>query len=85
MEVNAIFCLRIDFTKMFVMSLDFADVKNNKNMSKGMTYRTHLALQLLYFDLYLIKQYNIMFESVNAQTDSQTDRRRLKSHPIGSF
>ena len=32
----------------FVMSLDFADVKNNENMSKGMTYRTHLALQLLY-------------------------------------
>ena len=58
-EVNAIFYTGIDFTKIFVMSLDFADVKNNFNMSKGMTYRTHLALQLLYFDLFLMKQYNI--------------------------
>ena len=32
---------RIDLTKIFVMPLDFADVKNNENMSKGMTYRTH--------------------------------------------
>ena len=31
----AIFCTRMDFTKMIVMSLDFADVKNNENMSKG--------------------------------------------------
>ena len=39
MEVNIIFCTLIDFTKMFVMSLDLADVKNNENMFKGMTYR----------------------------------------------
>ena len=37
MEVYAIFCTRIDFTNMFEMSLDFADVKHNENMSKGMT------------------------------------------------
>ena len=37
----AIFCTIMDFTNMFVMSLDFSDVKNNKNMSKGMTYRTN--------------------------------------------
>ena len=42
MEVCEIFCTRIDFTNNFVMSLDFADVKNNhENMSKGMAYRTH--------------------------------------------
>ena len=28
MEVFAIVCTRIDFSKMFVMSLDFADVRN---------------------------------------------------------
>ena len=33
----AIFCTGMDFTKKFVMALDFADV--NKNMSKGMAYR----------------------------------------------
>ena len=27
-------------------------------MFKGMTYRTYKALQLLYFDLFLMKQYN---------------------------
>ena len=42
---------------MFVMSLDFAVIKNIENMYMGMTYRTHLALQLLYFDLFLMKQY----------------------------
>ena len=30
MEVNEIFCTRIDFAKIFVMSLDFVDVKNYK-------------------------------------------------------
>ena len=40
-EDYAILGKRIDVTKMFVMSLDFADVTNNENMSKGMTYRTH--------------------------------------------
>ena len=35
MEEYAIFCARIDLGKMFVMSLDFADVKNNKTMPKG--------------------------------------------------
>ena len=34
---------------MIVMSLDFADVKNNENMSKGKTYRMHLVIQLLFF------------------------------------
>ena len=57
MEVYAFFCTSIDFTKIFVMSLDFANVKNNFNISKGMTYRMHLALQLLYFDLFLMNQY----------------------------
>ena len=57
MEVKAIFCTRMDFTKMFVKSLDFAKMKNIENMSMGMTYRTHLALQLLYFDLFLMKQH----------------------------
>ena len=42
---------------MLVMSLDFAEIKNLKNMSMGMTYRMHLALQLLYFDLFRMKQY----------------------------
>ena len=37
----AIFGTRIDFTNKFVMSVDFADVKNNENMSKGNTYRMH--------------------------------------------
>ena len=41
MEENAIFCTGIDFRKMFIMSLDFAYVKNNETMSKGMIYRTH--------------------------------------------
>ena len=41
MEVFAIFCIRIDFTKMFVMSLDFAEIKNIIHMSMGMTYRTY--------------------------------------------
>ena len=30
MEVIAFFYTRIDFTEMFVMSLDFGDAKNNK-------------------------------------------------------
>ena len=42
---------------MFVMSLDSAEIKAFENMSMGMTYRTHSALQLLYFDLFLMKQY----------------------------
>ena len=42
---------------MFIMSLDFGEIKNIENMSIGMTYRTHKALQLLYFDLFLMKQY----------------------------
>ena len=41
MEYYAIFCTRIDFRKIFVMSLNFSDVKNNKIMSNGMIYRTH--------------------------------------------
>ena len=42
---------------MFVMALDFAEIKNIENMSMGMTYRTHKALQLLHFDSFLMKQY----------------------------
>ena len=41
MEVYAIFCTRMDFTEMFAMSLDFAEIKNIENMSMGMAYRTH--------------------------------------------
>ena len=37
----AIFCTRMDLTKIFVMPLDFAVVKNNVNMSKGKAYRMH--------------------------------------------
>ena len=57
MKVDTIFCTIIDFAKMFVMSLDFAEIKKIEIMSMGMTYRTHKALQLLYFDLFLMKQY----------------------------
>ena len=39
MEVYAIFCTKIDFTKMFEMTLDFAEIKNIENMSMGMTHR----------------------------------------------
>ena len=31
----------MDFTNMFVMSLDFAEIKNIENMFMDMTYRTH--------------------------------------------
>ena len=41
MEVSAIFCTRMDFTNMFEISLDLAEIKNIENMSMGMTYRTH--------------------------------------------
>ena len=57
MEVYAIFCTRIDFRELFVISLDFAEIKIIENMSMVMTYRTHLAIQLLYFELFLIKIY----------------------------
>ena len=57
MEAYALFCTRMDFQKMFVMSSDFAEFKNIENMSMGMTYRTHVALQLLHFDFFLMKQY----------------------------
>ena len=40
MEEYEFLCSRIDFRKMFVMKLDFTDVKNNETMPKGMTYRT---------------------------------------------
>ena len=41
MEVSAIVCTRMDFTKMFEMSLDFAEIKKIENMSMGMIYRTY--------------------------------------------
>ena len=41
MEVYATFCTKMNFTGMFVMSLDFAEIKYIENMSVGMTYRTH--------------------------------------------
>ena len=41
MEVSAIFCSRMDFTNMFEMPLDFAEIKNIENMFMGITYRTH--------------------------------------------
>ena len=41
MEVYAIFCTRMDLTNIFVMSLDFAEIKHIENMSMGMTYWTH--------------------------------------------
>ena len=34
--------------KFFVMSLDFAEIKNIENMSMGMIYRMYRALQLLF-------------------------------------
>ena len=41
LEVYAIFFRRIDVIKMFVMSLDFAEIINFENMSVGMTHKTH--------------------------------------------
>ena len=41
MEVYAIFCTIMNFTKIFLTSLDFVEIKNIENMSMGMTYRTH--------------------------------------------
>ena len=41
MEVYAIFCTRMDFENISVMSLDFAEIKNSENMSMGMTYWAH--------------------------------------------
>ena len=57
MEVYAIFCTRIDFTNFFVMSLDFAEIKKYRKHVRGDDIQMHLALQLLYFDLFLMKQY----------------------------
>ena len=51
----AIFCTRMDFTKMFVISLDFAEVKNKENMSKEKTHGMYLVIQLLYFDFFSYK------------------------------
>ena len=51
------FLYKNGLTKNFVMSLDFAEIKNIENMSMGMTYRMQKAFQLLYFDLFLMKQY----------------------------
>ena len=42
---------------MFVMSLGFAEIENIENVSMGMTYMAHLALKLLYFDFFSVKQY----------------------------
>ena len=39
--VYKIFCTRIDFPQIFVMSLEFAEIKIIKNASMGMTYRMH--------------------------------------------
>ena len=57
MEVYAIFCTRMDFANFLKMSLDFAEIKNIENMSMGMIYSMHQAIQLLYFDIFLMKQY----------------------------
>ena len=35
MKVYANFCTRMDFTNMFVMSLNFADAKNNQRHVQG--------------------------------------------------
>ena len=64
MEVNAFFVQEWILQKKFVMSLDFVEIKNIENMSMGMTYRTHLALQLLYFDIFLMKQYIRIYPDV---------------------
>ena len=50
MEINAIFCTRIDFTNVFVMSLDFAEIKNIENMSMGDALRPSTALLLFISD-----------------------------------
>ena len=55
-KVYANFCTRMDFTEMFVMSFDFTDANITNAMSKGMAWRKHLVLQLLYFALFLIKE-----------------------------
>ena len=41
MKINANFCTRMEFNQKIVMSLDFAEIENIKNMSNGMTYRMH--------------------------------------------
>ena len=42
MAVYTIFCTRMDVTKMYVMSFDFAEIKKNcENLSVRMTYKTH--------------------------------------------
>ena len=43
MEVSAIFCTKMDFTNIFEMSLDFAEIKTIENMSMWMTYRMQLS------------------------------------------
>ena len=62
MSYNGIFCIRMDFTKIFVRSLDFAEIKNIENMSIGMTYRTHKALQLLLL-LFLFIYYETVYQN----------------------
>ena len=41
MEISTVFCTRMDFKKMFEMSLDFTEIRNIENMSMGLTYRVH--------------------------------------------
>ena len=60
MEVNAIFLYKNGLYKNICDVIRFHGRPNKENMSKGMTYRTHKALQLLYFDLFLMKQYDIL-------------------------
>ena len=60
MEVNAIYLYKDGLYKNICNVIRFRRRPNKENMSKRMTYRTHKALQLLYFDLFLMKQYNIL-------------------------
>ena len=48
-EEYAIFCTGIDFTEMFVMSLDFRDVKNNENMSTEIKHTDELSPSMAIF------------------------------------
>ena len=48
-KVNANFCRIMHFTKMFVMSLDFADAKNNQRHVQGNDIQDELSLSTAIF------------------------------------
>ena len=57
MEVYAIFRTRIDFTNFFCNVIRFRGNQKYRKHVRGDDIQMHLALQRLYFDLFLMKQY----------------------------